>query len=153
MSHDFPAVASAQLPSSSQRLYVRYFTAILTDLVVLNLFAEYWQHVVIDSFTISLLSAVLLQVFLRVTLYIEGKVAHYFEKKSGGIAKLMRYLSAWAILFSSKFAILGAINFAFGTEVYFGGPLHGVVAFIIVVVVMLVAEELNVRLYRRLNDR
>jgi hypothetical protein len=46
--------------------------------------------------------------------------------------------------------MLGAIDFAFGDEVAFGGPLHGVVAFIIVVVVMLAAEEITARIYRRL---
>ena len=47
--------------------------------------------------------------------------------------------------------MLGAINFAFGDAVLFSGPLHGVLAFIAVVVVMLVAEELAVRIYRRLG--
>ena len=63
----------------------------------------------------------------------------------------MRFVSAWAILFLSKFVILGAINFAFGDSIIFSGPLHGVVAFIVVVVVMLVAEESIVRFYNRLS--
>ena len=33
--------ASAIAPSNKQRLFMRYFTAILIDLVVLNLFVEY----------------------------------------------------------------------------------------------------------------
>ena len=47
--------------------------------------------------------------------------------------------------------MLGAIEFAFGDNVLFTGPLHGVVSFIVVVVVMLVAEEFAVRIYRRLG--
>ena len=46
--------------SNRQRLFVRYFTAILIDLVVINLFDEYWDNVVIGSFTISLFVAILL---------------------------------------------------------------------------------------------
>jgi hypothetical protein len=148
---DFPQLASAEIPSSKQKLFVRYFIAILTDLVVLNLFDEYWQHVVIGSFTISLFAAILLQVMLKLTLAVEHKVAEFFNKRAGSMAKFMRYVSAWLILFGSKFIILGVVKFAFGKDVYFGGPLHGVVAFIAVVVVMLVAEETNVRIFRRLN--
>jgi hypothetical protein len=45
MKNNFPEVASAEAISTKQKLFLRYFTAILVDLVVLNLFAEYWQHV------------------------------------------------------------------------------------------------------------
>jgi hypothetical protein len=54
--------ASAELPSDRQRVFMRYFTAILIDLVVLNLFVEFSGKVFVDSFSISLLAAVLLQV-------------------------------------------------------------------------------------------
>ena len=33
--------ASAETPSNKQRLFLRYYTGFLMDLVVLNLFAEY----------------------------------------------------------------------------------------------------------------
>ena len=42
----------------------------------------------------------------------------------------MRFFTAWLILFGSKFVMLGAVDFAFGDDVSFGGPLHGVVSFI-----------------------
>jgi len=150
MKNNFPEVASAEAISTNQKLFVRYFTAILIDLVVLNLFAEYWQHVMVHSFTISLFTAVLLQALLKLTLAIEHRVANYFNAKEGTMARVMRFVSAWAILFLSKFVILGAVNFAFGDDIVFSGPYHVVVVFIVVVVVMLVAEELMVRFYRRL---
>ncbi|MGD8533014.1 MAG: hypothetical protein PVG80_06650, partial [Gammaproteobacteria bacterium] len=62
MNENLTGVASAEIPTTRQRLFNRYFTAILIDLVVLNLFVEYSEHVRIDSFTISLLAAFLLQV-------------------------------------------------------------------------------------------
>lgn len=147
---NFPQLASAETPSNGQRLFLRYFTAILIDLVVLNLFVEYWDKVVIDSFTISLLAAVLLQVLLKLTLVLEHKVADFFKARSGAMAKFMRYFTAWLILFLSKFVILEAIDLAFGDEVQFLGAFHGIVAFIAVVMVMLAAEEAIVRFYRRL---
>jgi hypothetical protein len=145
-----PGVALAEAPSTGQRLFLRYFTAILVDLVVLNFLAEYWETVELDSFTISLFAAVLLQVLLKLTLMIEHRIAAYFKTKEGAPAKILRFLLAWLVLFGSKFVMLAAIEFAFGDWLHFGGPLHGVVAFIGVVVAMLVAEEGIVRFYRRL---
>jgi hypothetical protein len=148
MNEDTSALpASATIAATKQLLFLRYFTAILIDLAVLNLFDEYWEHVVVDSFTISLIAALLLQVLLKVTLALEHRVAAFFNTRSGGMAKFMRYFSAWAILFASKLVILEVINRVFGEDVYFGGPLHGVLAFIVVVVAMLAAEEVIVRFY------
>ena len=151
MSESILEAASAETIATKQRLFMRYFTAILIDLVVLNLFVEYWRHVQIDSFTISLLAAVLLQVLLKLTLLVEHRIGAFFKSKPGAAAKFMRIFSAWLVLFGSKFVILAAINLAFGDEVSFGGPFHGIVAFIVVVVAMLIAEEVMVRFYRRLG--
>ena len=144
-------VASAEVPSTGQRLFARYFTAILIDLVVLNVFAEFWSLVVIESFTISLLIALLLQVLLKLTLAIEHRIGAYFAGRPGAMAKFLRIFCAWLVLFGSKFVILGAVDLAFGDYIHFGGPLHGVVSFIVVIVAMLVAEELIVRFYRRVS--
>jgi len=142
--------ASALMPSNNQRLFMRYFTAILIDLTVLNLFVEYSSLVVIDSFTVSLAVAIVLQILLKLTMAVEHQVANYFNSKTGGFAKFMRFFCAWLVLFGSKFVILEAIVFFFGDNVSFGGPFHGLAILIAVIVVMLVAEEAVVRLYRRL---
>jgi hypothetical protein len=142
--------ATAEAPSNKQRLFVRYFTAILIDLVVLNLFAEYTDRVALDSFTLSLLAAVLLQVLLKLTIALEHRVAQFFKARPGGFMTFMRFFSAWLILFGSKFVILEAVAVAFGQSVHFKGAYHGVVTLIVVVIAMLVAEEAIVRLYRKL---
>ena len=144
-------VASAEAPSNRQRLFNRYFSAALLDMAVLGLFAEYWRFVTIDSFTIILLTAVVLQVLLKATLALEHRVGAFFATRPGALMKFARIFTAWFILFSSKFVILGAIAIIFRDRVNFSGPLHGVVAFIVVVFVMLAAEELIVRFYRRLG--
>jgi hypothetical protein len=144
--------ALAETPSSKQRLFVRYFSGILIDLVVLNLFVEYSPNVTIDSFTTSLFAAVVLQLLLRLTLAIEHRVAAFFEGKTGGLMTSLRFFCAWLVLFGSKFVILEALSFAFGDNVRFGGPLNGIVILVIIIVVMLVAEEAIVRLYRKLSD-
>lgn len=143
--------ASAQTVSGRQRTFVRYFTGILIDLVVLNLFSEYWAWVKVDSFTISLLAAVLLQVLLKLTIWLEHLYAGLFKGKKGVLITFIKFFGAWVILFGSKFVILEAVVFAFGTKVHFSGPWHGVIALIVVVVVMLLVEELIVRFVRRLG--
>jgi hypothetical protein len=152
MSEEIPGIALTDEINNSQKLFVRYLVAVLIDLTVLNLFDEFWDLVTIEPFSVSVLAAILLQVLLKATLVLEHKVAAYFNAKSGGFAKFMRFFTAWLILFGSKFIMLGAIDFAFGDDVLFTGPLHGVVSFIVVVMVMLAAEEIAVRIYRRLGS-
>ena len=143
--------ALAQAPSTRQRLFIRYFTGALIDLAVLGLFAEYWHWVEVNSFTIILLAAVLLQVLLKLTIMVEHQVARLFKAKSGWLMTVGRFFFAWVVLFGSKFVILEALAVSFGDKLHFGGPFHGIVALIVVVVVMLIAEELVVRLVRKLN--
>ena len=59
---------------------------------------------------------------------------------------------AWFILFGSKFVILEALAQAFGKKVHFDGRWHGIITLIVVVIVMLAAEEILVRIYRKLGD-
>jgi len=147
-----PGVALIDRPTTAQRLYVRYVSHTLIDLTILNLFDEYWKHVAVDSFTTSILAAILLQVLLKVTLALEHRVADYFNSKSGSLAKFLRWFCAWLILFGSKFVMLEAINLLFGDRVLFTGPLDGIVAFIVIVVVMVVAEGIAARIYWALGN-
>src|SRR5687767_913341 len=142
--------ASAEPPSDRQRAFLRYYTGTLIDLVVLGLFAEFTDKVIVESFSIALAAAVLLQILLKVTIAIEHRVAGYFKSRPGGFNTFMRWFTAWLILFGSKFVILEALSIAFAGRVRFEGAFHGIVWLIIVVVIMIVAEELIVRFYRKL---
>lgn len=146
--------ASAQAPSDRQRSFVRYFMAILIDLVVLNLFVEYSGKVFIDTFTTSLLAAIVLQVLLKLTIALEHRVMAWFKARGGGgWMTFLKYFVAWLILFGSKFVILEALAQLFGDNLRFDGMWHGIVTLIVVIIAMLVAEEAIVRLYRRLGDK
>lgn len=142
----------ADSPSNKQRLFIRYFTAILIDLVVFNLFAEYWDKVFIDSFTTSLLAAIVLQILLKLTIAVELRVAAYFNARPGKLMRFLRFFCAWLVLFGSKFVILEALAVLFGDKIRFDGAFHGIITLIVVVVVMLVAEEVLARIYRKLAD-
>jgi hypothetical protein len=136
--------------SNHQQFFIKLILAVLVDLVVLGLFNEFWEYVVIDSFSLALVAALLLQVLLKLTIVFEHRVGKYFTKKSGILPKVLRFFSAWAILFFSKLIILGAINYLFGEHVQFLGPWHGVIAFIVVVIGILVAEGIIGKIYKSL---
>ncbi len=138
--------------SLRQRRFLRFLTATLVDLVVLNLFIQYLpQYVAIDAFTTTLLAAVVLQVLLKLTLVLEHRLAAYFNTRQGGSARFMRVFTAWLVLFGSKFVILEALALALGDRLHFGGAFHGIVTLIAVVVAMLAVEVLLVKAYRWLG--
>lgn len=139
---------SIRRPSRGQRLFLGYTLFILVDLAVLNFFDEFWDLVVIESFTISFLAAALLQVLLRLTLHIEHRIADYFKAKGGKGAKGKRLFASWAVLFGSKFVILEAINIVFGDRVAFGG----VIPFIVVAIVIIITEVILRKIYETLGD-
>jgi hypothetical protein len=143
-----PALIEA--PSDRQRMFLRYYTGTLIDLVILGLFNEFSDKVWVASFSIALLAAILLQTLLKLTIALEHRVASYMKSKPGKFMRFLRFFVAWLILFGSKFVILEALALAFGEEVRFTGAFHGIVWLIIVVVVMLVGEELVVRFFRKL---
>ena len=138
-------------PSPRQRGFFRYLTATLVDLAVLGLFAQYWDQVRVTSFTVMLLVAAMLQLLLKLTIALEHRLAAFFNARPGGFAKFMRYFSAWLVLFGSKFVMLEALSVVFGDGLHFGGPYHGIVPLIVVVVTMLVVEAALVKLFRRLG--
>ena len=141
---------AARIYSEKQRIFLLYFVGALVDLVVLGLFNEYSDKVFVDSFTTILLASIVLQLLLKATIAVEHRVAAYFKSKPGGFMKFMRFFCAWLVLFGSKFVILEALSLAFGENVKFEGVFHGIVWLIIVVVTMVIAEEIVVRIFRRL---
>ena len=142
--------ASAQVPSDRQKLFLRYYTGTLIDLVILGLFNEYSSKVHVYDFTTMVLASILLQLLLKLTIVAEHRILHLFDGKTGAGWKSLKFFVAWLILFGSKFVILEALALAFGDLVQFHGIFHGIVWLIIVVVTMVVVEELVVRFYRRL---
>jgi hypothetical protein len=148
-----PAAASeGTRVSEGQRTFLRYYTGIFMDLVVLGLFAQFWDKVYVSSFGVALLAAVVLQALLKLTIAAEHAVAKFWKSRGpGGMNTFMRFFCAWLVLFGSKFVILEALVQLFGKEVHFDGIWHGIVTLIVVVVVMLVAEEVVLRLFRRIR--
>jgi len=139
--------------TTHQQLFFEYVFLILIDLTVLNVYNEFTDKLYLDSFSISLLIAISLQFMLKLTMSLEHKVSHYFKKTEGLQAKILRWLSVWAILFFSKLLILEVLNFAFEKSIIFTGRIHGLVAFIIIIISMIIAEQAMRFIYKSLGEK
>ena len=134
--------------TARQAQFASWTMYLLIDIVVLNLFVEFTDTIVIDSFYISVLTAILLRLLLGVTLRLEHRVSAYFEMKTCRAARALGALCKLLILFMSKFVILEVINFVFGNHVSLGGFVE-----ILAVIVTLIAAEFAFRTVFKLLGR
>ncbi len=144
-----PGLAGYKFLNNRQTMFLGYMLCVLVDLVVLNLYVEFWEKVIIDSFLISLGAAALLQLLLKLSMKLEHRVANYFNAKPGKAPKVLRWLFAWIILFGSKFVMLEAVDLVFGEHVELGG----IIPFYAVAFSIIGAELLITRIYYALAEK
>ena len=89
--------------------------------VVLSLFVEYAPQVISETFTLSLLTAVLLKGVLEVVLVAKNRVKSRFKDASTLAGKVVAGIMLWAVLFGSKFLVLEVVALVFGARVRLGG--------------------------------
>ena len=123
--------------SKKQDVFFSWTSDVLIYTIVLNLFVEHVDAVVIDSFTISILTAVLLKILLDVVMGLEHRVHHYFAQKEGAAFRFFGTVSLFAILFLGKLFILEVVNLVFGDHVELG---HFVDVLALVLALMITRE-------------
>ena len=133
----------------AQARFISWISEVLVDIVVLNLFVEYAHAVVIDSFAISILTALLLKLMVDAVKGLEQGVSAYFAAKPGAAWKTVRVVVVLVILFLSKFLILEAVNFVFGDHVELGSFIE----IVSIIVAMLVANAVLYSAFQRLGGR
>ncbi len=106
--------------TKAQARFVSWVSEVLLDIVVLNLFVEYIHTIVIDSFAISVLTALLMKLAIDAVKGLEHRVASYFQTKQGLVWRALGLISVFSILFLSKFVILELVNVVFGDHVELG---------------------------------
>ena len=134
----------ATMPTRQQIIFTSWAKDVLIYIIVLNLFVEYNPKIIIDSFTISIFTAVLLKILLEVILKLEHKVSEVFKSY-----KVLRILLVWLILFGSKFLILEVVDMVFGEHVELGKFLD----VILLVITLMVAREVIQRIYISLGRK
>ncbi|WP_408630108.1 hypothetical protein [Actinomycetospora lemnae] len=112
-------VGTDELPVSS------HVAAAIVDLfvyvVVLNLFVEYLPAVISETFTLSILTALLLKGVLELVVAAKKRVRSWFTTATGAVGKALAALALWAVLFGSKFVVLEVVHLVFGDAVALGG--------------------------------
>ena len=89
--------------------------------VVLNLAAEYMPAVISETFTLSLLTAVILKLVLEVVVALKDRAKARFKAATTPVGRVVAGLLLWALLISSKFVVLELIALLFGDSVKLGG--------------------------------
>ncbi|WP_344256471.1 hypothetical protein [Terrabacter carboxydivorans] len=89
--------------------------------VVLGLFVEYLPAVISETFTLSLLTAVLLKAVLEVVVVVKKRARARFTAAGTAGGKVGAGLLLWAVLVGSKFVVLKAVDLVFGDAVSLGG--------------------------------
>lgn len=108
--------------------------------VVLNLAIEYFPAVLSESFTLSLLTAVLLKLALEVVILLKSRVIGRLKDATTRRGKVAAALVLWALAIGSKLVVLWLIDFVFGGAVSLGGFVS-----VTVLVITLLAARSGVR--------
>lgn len=122
-----PGASSGNLGSVPQRpLDV---IDVFVYVVVLNLAIEYVPSIISETFTLSLLTAVLLKVALEVVLVLKAAVLARFRSARTRRGKAAAGLLLWVVAAGSKLVVLALIDLVFGGAVSLGSfiPVTGLV--------------------------
>lgn len=94
---------------------------VLVYVVVLNLAAEYLPSVIAESFTLSLLTALLLKLTLEVVLSAKDRLKRRFKAATTLPAKVLAGVLLWLVMVGSKFVVLELVAVLFAGQVQLGG--------------------------------
>ena len=118
--------------------------------VVLNLFVEYLPQVVSETFTLSLLTAILLKGVLEIVVAAKNWVKGRFRAASTPTGKAVAAVMLWLVLFGSKFLVLEVVDLVFGHRVSLGGFFS---VTLLILVLLPVSRAAVRRLLRRPRQR
>ena len=134
--------------TEKQHQYMSWTSDVLVYIVVLNLFVEFVDAIIIDSFWISILTAVLLKALLDIVIRLEHRVGAYFDKLGGSFFKFVGIATKFLILFTSKFIILEVVNIVFGEHVELGHFID----VLVLIIAMMATKAIMVKIYQRLGE-
>jgi hypothetical protein len=89
--------------------------------VVLNLAIDYVPSVISESFTLSLLTAVLLKLALEVVILLKGRIVTRLRVADTRRGKLAAAVALWVVAAGSKLVVLELVDLVFGDAVSLGG--------------------------------
>ena len=106
---------------------------VLVYVVILNLAIEYVPSVLSETFTLSLLTAVLLKLVLELVLFVKGAVLARLRSATSAAGRVVSVAMLVLVLPGSKLLVLEAVALVFGGAVQLGGFLP-VTALVVVLI-------------------
>ncbi len=89
--------------------------------IVLNLAVEYFPAVISETFTMSLITAILLKLVLELVVWVKDRVKRRIKQAPRLIGKVAGVAVLWALLIGSKFVVLELVAIVFAGQVKLGG--------------------------------
>ena len=94
---------------------------VLVNVVVLNLAVQFVPSVISETFTLSLLTAVLLKVVLEVVVAGKVVVVSRLRAATTPLGKVAGAVTLWLVAVGSKFLVLELVSLVFQGSVQLGG--------------------------------
>lgn len=94
---------------------------IFVYVVVINLAVEYLPMIITETFTLSLLTAVLLKIVLEGVVWAKNRVKARFKAATTPRARIAAGFLLWLLAFGSKFVVLELVALFFADQVKLGG--------------------------------
>lgn len=113
--------SSGSAPQKSLATGPAHVVDVFVYVVVLNIVAQYVPIVITETFTMSLITAILLKLVLEVVLLAKNWAKARFKAARRLLGRVGSGLALWAVLISSKFLVLELIALIFGDSVSLGG--------------------------------
>jgi hypothetical protein len=136
---------AARPPNARQTRFLSWTLDVLISVVVINLFVQYAPSVIVESFTTSILTAILLKVLMDGIVAVKGAVRGWFRAR-GDRWRFAGYGALWLVLFTSKYVVLAATDLVFGDRVSLGG----FVEVSVLILVLIATREAIAFVYHRL---
>lgn len=89
--------------------------------VVLNLAVQYLPMVISETFTLSLLTALMMKLTLEIVVWLKDRAKGRFKAATTVPGKIGAALLLWLLLFGSKFVVLELVAWLFAGQVKLGG--------------------------------
>lgn len=119
---------------------------ILIYSVVLGFFEDYTNILSTWSYSITFLTAVVMQLLTYATFWLKSLIVKKFKGRGESKYKVALIFGVWFLMFSSKFVFLFVINSIFGDTV----EISGFIGLVLIIITMTIARKLIEKAYQKL---
>ncbi len=130
-----------------QLVFQEIFIGMLIFIAVLGVLGDYTDIVYVKSFSVVLMSALVLELLTFATLWLKKQVLNTVKSRLGTKRKPLKLLSVWPILFLSKFIFIWVLDLLFSDYIH----IKGFLGILIVVGLVTVIQRFSYYIFIRLG--